>query len=164
MALPPLVEPAALTEFKGSPFPATPTHAAGEQIRRVCGWHIAPEVTETVVLDSDGGPVLALPTLRLSSVAEVRDLTRETPVVVNNWRMSSNGTLVRLGGWPWGAGAVEVTFTHGYESCPMELLPLIAGRVRRRVAQESLGSRSVTYLDDYAPDAVLARFKLPALP
>src|SRR5690606_40983530 len=65
-------------------------------------------------------PVLILPTLRLVSVSEVRDMTGDEPRVLTGWRMSQAGMLSRRGGWPSGFGAVEVDVVHGYEQCRAE--------------------------------------------
>lgn len=163
--LPPLVTTEDLAEFPGSPFSSSTVAAAAGAVRSECGWHIAPIVTETLTVDTDGGPILMLPTLALVSVSEVRDMTRDTPTVLTGWQMSAAGMLSRPGGWPWGLSAVEVDCTHGYESCPPELLPTVVERMDRRVMQESLGSRSVSYApDDGGSAAVLARYKLPGLP
>lgn len=162
----PLVFLSDLAEFQQRPpFSEMQAQAAGESVRADCGWHIAPSVTETVTLDCDGGRVLFLPTLHLTAVAEVRDLTGSTPSVLTGWRMSRAGMLSRAAGWPVGFGAVEVDFTHGYDQCPAELLPVIADRTRRRVAQESLGSRSVSYVPESdSLAAAVARYRLPARP
>lgn len=162
----PLVLPSDLDGFPGAPFSNEVTLAASEAVRRECGWHIAPQVTQTLTLDVSGGPVLILPTLRLVSVSEVRDVTGDAPRVLTGWRMSQAGMLSRRGGWPCGFGAVEVDVVHGYDACPPELLPLIASGAHRRVRQESMGGRSVTFVDDdtVGGGSVLARFKLGPRP
>lgn len=162
----PLVLPSDLDGFPGAPFSHAVATAASEAVRRECGWHIAPQVTQTLTLDVSGGPVLILPTLRLVSVSEVRDMTGDNPRVLTGWRMSQAGMLSRRGGWPCGFGAVEVDVVHGYEQCPPELLPVIASSAHRRVRQESMGGRSVTFVDDdtIAGSSVLSRFRLGPRP
>jgi hypothetical protein len=165
VAYPILADETDLTDFPGAPFPAGKVLSACEAIRREAGWHIAPSVTETLTLDSEGGPLLVLPTLYLTAVTEVRDMTGSEPQVLTGWRLSRKGLL--SGCWfPAGFSAVEVDVTHGYDACPPELFPVIADWTARRVMQESLGSRSVAYsADGDSPIAsTLARFKLPSRP
>lgn len=154
----------------GAPFSASTATAAGDQIRTLCGWHIAPSRTETLTLDTEGGRVLVLPSLRVSEVLAVRDVSGPTPKVLTGWRWSKDGMLERGNGgfWPDGFRVVEVDLTHGYESCPSELLNIGAEFSRRRVAQESIGGRSVTYVssadDDDRIGSVLGSYRIGALP
>ena len=152
-----LVDPSMLADFPGAPFGDGPVDAAVGAIRAVAGWHIAPERTETVVVDSRGGAVVYLPTRYLIAVTEVRDMTDTVPRVITDWRDSVRGKL-QLGypcGWPIGLGAIEVDIVHGYEICPPELLPIVAEYARAvsstdpAKSQESLGKWSVSY---HAPD------------
>lgn len=150
----------------GGPFTAEGVKSAGDGIRAFCGWHIAPSVTETITIDSYGGPILMLPTLYLTAVTEVVDVSGDTPTVLTGWRKSRAGMLSLPQGWPCGFESVEVTFTHGYAACPAELFPVIAERTQRKVQQESLGSRSVSYATEDAEvmSSVVARYKLPPRP
>lgn len=148
-------------------FPGTPAltdaviEAAGESIRDECGWHIAPVLTETMdVLTS--GRVAVLDTLRVVDVSEVRDQSGE---VLTGWRVDKRAGVIH--GLPR-CRRVEVDLTHGYESCPAALKPVVIERARAihvggRVAQESLGSRSVSYVPGGVDDP-LARYKLPPRP
>lgn len=170
MATPALVEPAALSDFPGT-FTATQINIAAAGLRSAAGWHIAPVVVETVTVDSDGGPILFLPTLHLVNVTEVRDVTGDTPRVLTNWRKSATGTLTRLGGWPYGASAIEVDMTHGYDECPPELLPLVVDGIRsqgkdRTLAAKSIGPFSESYRDGVTStlDPALARYAIPPRP
>lgn len=114
--------------------------------RDYCGWHIAPVVTETVRLDSDGSELLRLPTLRLVSVASV---TTKDESPVTGWEWSANGYLRKPGGFPRGLGAVTVTFEHGYDEAPAHLQLVLSvleksARAGGQVVQESLAGRSIT--------------------
>jgi hypothetical protein len=163
----PLASPDDLVSFPGAPFAEALVKAAGESVRRDAGWHIAPEVTETLVLDSEGGRQLFLPTLRdaLSAVVEVRDVSGSTPKVLDGWRLAGSAAVLhRAGGWPQGLGVIEVELTHGYEACPAELLPAIAARTRPKVRAESLAGRSVQLETDNRPDIVVAAFRVPGRP
>jgi hypothetical protein len=159
---PPLVASDDLLGFDGAPFSVAVTSAASQMVRRVCGWHIAPSVTETIVLDHDGSGVVHLQSLFVTDVATVRDLSGSTPRDLTLWRWSADGMLE--GNFPEGFRVLEVTFTHGYEACPEELLPVIASRAVRRVMQESLGARSVTYSADLSAESVLDTYRLGPRP
>lgn len=143
---PELVAADELVGFPGAPFPANTVAAATGQIRRICGWHIAPTIVETLVLDHDGSGVLHLPSLHVLDVVSVRDLTGRDPRDLSGWRWSGAGMVE--GYFPRGFRSVEVVVEHGYETCPDDLLPVVAARTQRRAMQESLGSRSVSYSVD----------------
>lgn len=165
----PLADALDLEGFPGGPFTDSVVFAAAESVRSECGWHIAPQVTETITVDSPGGRVLLLPSLFVTEVTAVRDVTGDEPRTLTGWRISRAGMLHLAGGWPEGFAAVEVDLTHGYESCPAELLAVIADRALRNakdstVVQESLGSRSVSYRDAPLASPVLARYRLQGAP
>lgn len=165
-----LVSPADLSDFPGAPFAQSVVDAAVAAVRLAAGWHIAPLVTETIVLDAEGGTVLHLPTLKLVSVTEVRDLTGDAPVVLSDWRKSRAGMLSRSW-WPCGFESVEVVdMEHGYEATPPELLQVVAewcqlSGVNSAVRSEAAGGESIAYTAAGAitPEsrAILARYTVP---
>lgn len=158
--LPPLAEPDDLVEFDGAPFPESAVDASTAQIRRLCGWHIAPTITETIDLDHDGSTVIHLPTLHVVDVTDVWDTTGTKPRALTGWRWSAFGMLE--GRFPRGFRSVRIEFEHGYADTPPDLLPVIASRTQRRVMQENLGSRSVSYSieADRAVEAALGTYML----
>lgn len=141
---------------------------ASGAIRSYCGWHVTPVITETVTVDGDGGTILNLPTLRLTSLVAVR--VQGEPVEDVEW--SSDGTL--RGWWPDKWRSIEVEMEHGYES-PADLLGVMVDAASRAVnselggAAETIGPFSFTasegstvmYLHELQ---VLDRYKLPRLP
>jgi hypothetical protein len=135
----PLVVPADLQDFPGAPFSIGRLTAAAEGLRREAGWHIAPVITETVVVESHGGCDLVLPTRKLLAVTAVasRWLTSSVP----DWEVYPNGTVYRRFGWP--VGRFEVTMTHGYDSCPPDLFPVLAQRSFSGNRDPSVSSVSV---------------------
>lgn len=157
-----LTDALSLSEFPGAPFSDEVVQAACQTIRTVCGWHIAPQVLETITVDSPGGRVLRLPSLYVTAVSLVESLAGPDPVELTEWRWSQNGMLSRAECFPEGFRTVRVTFTHGYETCPLDLLPVIASRTQRRAMQESLGSRSVSFSaeGDAVLEAPLYQYKL----
>ena len=145
-----------IADFPGAPFAADVLTAAGEAVRNICGWTIAPPVTgDVVTLDSDGGDTLYLPSLKVTALTQVRDVSGTTPVVLTGVKFTTGGRLYLQSGFPCGVQAVEVTFTHGYTACPAEILPVVAEIARSSgssstVRQQSLGSASITYKESFA--------------
>lgn len=173
MATPPLFNSADLAEFAGAPFTEDQASRAAEDIRAEAGWHIAPSVTETVVMESDGGRYLFLDTLRLTAVSEVRDVTPDTPVVVTDYRTHATarfraGVLDRPGGWP--VGVLEVDITHGYDECPPTVLLAAAALARESRGGGAGGSVRLGSLAVTLPESTetvggaVARYKLPSRP
>ncbi|RVW06229.1 hypothetical protein [Rhodococcus spongiicola] len=141
---------------------------ANGAVRSFCGWHVAPVVDETVILDGDGGTILSLPTLRLVSLDEVRVQGE----VVEDVEWSADGTL--RGEWPDRWRSIEVTMRHGFDT-PADLLGVVLDAAARAVKSELGGqaeqigpfsfsaSEGSTVL--YAHEiAVLNRYTLPRMP
>lgn len=173
-----LLTAADLVDLPGAPFSDVVVSMVCEAVRVECGWHIAPERTETVTLDSPGGRVLMLPTLHLTSVAAVRNMLPDTPTDLIGWRKSRAGMLSAGCRWPCGFESVEVTMTHGYANCPAGLAAAIGAlcavaALNPAVASESAGSVSISYRDlaaglsydqQLATNAIIAHYKLPSRP
>ena len=134
MALPPL--------YDGAP------PAVSAQIRAYCGWHVAPEMTETLTVNGSGTQVVYLPTLHASSVAPVK-LDGET-LDPDQYEWSQDGVLRRAGHqrWPDRLRCLEVTLVHGYGDRGDELKAAadalaqfwaIAGMGSVRVGQVQIG-------------------------
>lgn len=144
-----LADPPDLADYPGAPFSQQVVDGAVGALRRRAGWHIAPLKTETVTVDGSDTRLLVLPTLQLTAVSEVRDVSGTSPVVLHNWSAARAGMLRRADGWPCGFLAVAADITHGYVECPPDLLSVIAtlctlSTTNGQVEQESLGSWSVT--------------------
>lgn len=123
-----MVQVSDLTDFPGAPFSQKIVDSAVRELRSRLGWHVAPVITETLTLDHDGGPDLVLPTRRIVSVTEIRDVSGTTPAVVTGYRTSRNTGIVTRGYWPCGLSVLEVDLTHGYEIDPLpeDLLAAVA--------------------------------------
>lgn len=171
--LPPLVRVGDLSGVRGAPTDQPTLDRIADRIRRLCGWHIAPEITQTVLLDSQGQDVLPLPTLRLVSVTAVRYWTGSEMAALDGWDMQTGWsaescTIHKPGGFPRGRRAIEVTMIHGYPELPATILDALVDITGHgRIVQESLGSRSVTF-SDAAPRwgalSVLDRYRLGPRP
>lgn len=127
-------------------------NAAHAAVRRECGWHVAPVITETLTLDGSGSRGLLLPSGRVVSIASVKNDGVDVTSAVRLSRRT--GVLTLASRWTPELGAVEITFTHGY---PVEEVPDVAALIvtltsraaatlRSNVAQQSIGGASVRYL------------------
>jgi hypothetical protein len=100
------------------------------EVRAFCGWHIAPEVTETLTLDGPGGYVLVLPTLHLVDLVSVTN--DGTAITDPEWpaellsvmtEMASTGTSEWSGVKAVTSGPHQVTFeTSSVSSASREVL------------------------------------------
>jgi hypothetical protein len=132
--------------------------AASAQIRRYCGWHIAPiHVDEVMVLDGPGGPDLMLPTLNLIGVIEAVERVTWTadatviPATDLDW--SRIGTIRKQGRGHWTPRlrGLTVTATHGYEMTDVpDLTQLVLTSAARTlgnpygVTQQAVGGVSIS--------------------
>ena len=153
MAYPPLVTVQDLPAGPGAPS-QDDLDVIADDVRAHCGWHIAPEVTETLTLDSNGADVLVLPTLALNDVTAVRYWNGSEMVPLSGWDTrtgwsSESSTIRHAGGFPRGRRMLEVDVRHGYETVPKSLVAglvrLLAGPGAADVASESLPGHAVTY-------------------
>lgn len=153
----PLVTPADLAAFRGGPFGEAVTNAAAQSVRTECGWHIAPSTKQTIAVRTGGADAILLPSLHVTAVNSVTD-RNGTPV--DGWDVWSNGILERPGGFP---DAVQITFTHGFETCPKDLLGIIAERAASqasgRIKSEAAGGVSISMESGYDPATMAALAK-----
>jgi hypothetical protein len=162
-----LVSPYDLEDFPGAPFSDTLVDAAVSEIRGEAGWHIAPQVTETLTIDSYGGRLLSLPSRHVVNVTAVRDLTN-AGAVLTGWTRSTR----LLWRYCWPVGQVEVDVVHGYSVTPGDLLAVVAARalIASNPRDPFLASRTVgqvaetyrTNLGGASVDPVVARYAVPA--
>lgn len=86
-------------------------------VRAYCGWHVSPVKAETLVLDSECGRSLRLPSGRVLGVSELR--IDGVPVPVGEWDWSEAGMIrLRHRRFPDRFRAVSVTLTHGLDDAP----------------------------------------------
>jgi hypothetical protein len=120
--------------------------AAIAEIRAFCGWHIAPEVTETLTIDGPNGFVLHIPTLRLVDVVSITNDGN----AVDSPEWSRNGLVRRgypydpyYGVWTWKMRGVVAEVTHGFEEWPEDLLA-VATAMAKTPSAALAGVKSVT--------------------
>lgn len=163
----PLIDAEALEDLPGAPVPDSLLQAAAEAVRTEAGWHIAPQITETVEVETYKNRIAVLPTLRVSKIIAVRNA--DTGDELDGWRINKRTGILkkRSGYWP---EVIEVELEHGFTKCPPELLTIISERIARgkagNVTQESLASRSVRFSDSYdsAGVSILNKYSLAARP
>lgn len=139
--------------------------AASQVIRNYCGWHIFPELTESLVLDGPGTPLLVLPTRRLLAVTALTETalgTGSSAVVVNvaDLEISTRKGLVWHASrrcWTARASGIAITIRHGYPLPPPDVAQLAVSLASRlsanpqRLRRIQVGQRS----EDYATDMLL---------
>lgn len=114
-----------MAEYPFTPPPAGVTadrwQSAVRSVREYCGWHIAPVLTETVVLDGPGCDILTLPTQCLVGIEDVTNDGSPIDVASGDW---SRAGIVR-GRWTDKFRGVMASITHGYEDWPADLLGVL---------------------------------------
>ena len=135
------------------------------EVRAFCGWHIAPEVTETLTLDGPGGYILVLPTRRLVDLVSITD--DGSAVTDPEWSASG---MVRRYCWTRRFRGIFATVTHGHEDWPLDLLAVMqeiaaSTGAYAGVKSVSSGAHQVTFESSLRHDQrnVLARYQLPFL-
>jgi hypothetical protein len=144
-----IVNPDALSHLPGAPFSDVEVDGAVADVRGAAGWHIAPVKTETVTLDvAHGEPRLRLPTRKLIAVSAIRDNDTSAVISASTYRVSlALGQVKRRSScWPSGFGRISVDITHGYISCPDDLLAVVAEAAN--LARRGQSLRSIQ-IDDF---------------
>ena len=122
MTIPPLLTPEQYSDYLADPSD-TRIDAVASYVRARCGWHIAPAATVAEVFDGNGLSVLSLPTGHLTAVTAVVENGVD---ITDRVQWSSLGLLRQDRRWTDRWRAVEVTFTHGYDPVPADLVALVA--------------------------------------
>ena len=165
-----LASPVDLAEF-GS-YSDTMVDVAVADLRAEAGWHIAPRISETLtirVLGRRGGRAgyldeIVLPTRDLPGAPVVVNAVRSGGSTLTGWS-SAEGMLLRS--WGFAGGALEVDVTHGFVSCPKDLLPLIAALAQSsssardsRVSSFTNGGVQMAFESAYMVDPKIARYRV----
>lgn len=122
--------------------------AAEAAVRSYCGWHIAPLVTESFVLDGTGSRTLFVPSLRVTDVTAAENDGDVLDVTTLEW--SADGFLRAPGVWTRKLRGVKLTLTHGFDAVPevAEVVRSVADRAKSSpggVVREQAGSVSLQY-------------------
>jgi hypothetical protein len=141
-------------------------------VRGYTGWHIAPTITETLLMQGQGGAYLSLPTLFVTAVSAVT-IDGVAATMPGDVTWGANGRLYWGGAlWPTSFGSVTVTFTHGYAVVPADVRAVTKAVARRMVANPSLARQEAVAGYSATYDGVLlgeeryrlARYRLPGRP
>jgi hypothetical protein len=169
-ALPDFVQVADLEDYRAGD-PDTLVRQAQATIRRYCGWHIAPNITETVTLDGNGGRNLSLPSLYVTDIDSITELGDLVDVADYDWSVDGR-VHRRYCSWTTRPRQVIVEFEHGYDLIPDDLIQVAVSLANRRssspagIRRETTGPFSVEYGIDFLQDErdVLNLYKLPPRP
>lgn len=148
MPLPPLItdtDYTAAAQGTGDLYMRGATNA----IRRYCGWHVSPVITEDIIVDGSGRSVQRLPTLALRNLKALsEDGTTLDPSSVD-W--STSGYLERVGGrFTRRLRGIRATIEHGFADASelQALVVTIAERAKASpggVVQEASGAVNVRF-------------------
>lgn len=133
--------------------------AALAAVHTYCGWHIAPEVEETLTLDGPGAGVLLLPSLHVVGITSIIENGVELDPATYQW---SESGLVRKGlvmwtthivsRWTAAYRGIEVSLTHGYAQMPADVQSVVDALAKRMsasvpagVTQKAIGPFSESY-------------------
>lgn len=122
-------------------------------VRAYCGWHIAPSKEATDTLTLSGG-VLLLPSLYVTAVSEVTEDGEALDPDLYSW--TRDGRVYARRGWwatwwPTRTRSLTVTYTHGYESPPPDVVAVVRAVAQRAVdnpnslVRRQVGPFSATY-------------------
>lgn len=105
------------------PFLDAALKAATTRIRNFCGWHIATEQQDTLVLDGQGAAVIYLPTMRVVSIDEMTIDGTEVVFESDSLQWSEGGRLWRPS-WSVNYRGEQLKYTHGFAAVPDDLVDL----------------------------------------
>jgi len=173
-----LVTASGLAHLPGSPFSDAQVDGAVAALRRCLGWHIAPVRSETFLLDTlPMDDVLRLPTRKLATVVQIRRGSDDSVYAASTYEISFSRARIRRKGtyWPAGYAAVEVDVTHGFTTCPLELLAplgqvIVATRRDRSIKSVHVVDSETTYglaaalFESLLDESVLASYRVDNLP
>ena len=126
--------------------PAFWLNAANKAIRTECGWHVAPIITEEIVLDGTGGRNLLVPSLRIRQVVSAKSDGNDVTDQVKFSRRA--GVLALASGWSCEVGSIELTIEHGFAADEVPDVAALIVTLTKRAAssgafvQQSIGPAS----------------------
>lgn len=166
--------------------------AASAAIRRFCGWHVYPALTESKSCTMGGDGTIILPTCRATSVVSVQLPWNGQIIGADKYWLDADASAIRWrcggpSGW-WGANSIGSTtaypkyprkvfveFTHGYDELPPEVAEAAAELVMRTIEKPAGVAQSIKAgpysfrMGDYGlllneqQKSRLSAYKLPAI-
>jgi hypothetical protein len=134
------------------PMPTTEDEAVAF-VQTYCGWHIAPELDETLTLDGPGSWALILPTLHVASItsitedgvalAEDADFTWSEAGIVRRRSWAGDPEVWVPGWWSSEYRSIDVELVHGFAEWPPDLAAVI-GTISDRRKANPIGLEQIT--------------------
>lgn len=109
--------------------------AANQAIRTECGWHVAPIITEDLVLDGTGGRALLVPSLRIRQIVSAKSNGDDVTDQVKFSRRA--GVLTLDAGWSCDVGSIELTIEHGFAADEVPDVAALIVTLTKRAASSS---------------------------
>lgn len=139
-------------------------NGASGAVVEYCGWHIAPSVTENVIVDGSGTRFQPLPTLNLTALNTITEDGDAVDIDDIDWSVNGLVEKREWGTWTRRRRGVAANMTHGYAQGPSWVVTLICAVAARGllttpgIVAESAGGESVTYANirTGAPPGVVA--------
>lgn len=113
---------------------------ASAAVRRYCGWHVWPQLTEvSLTLDGPGGRVLELPSMQ---VQDVRSITQHDVLLDPSMYDWSELGEVELcwGHWSHRYRSIVAVIDHGYDEVP-DLCRVVLAMITRELSSPSGATR-----------------------
>lgn len=127
MAYPPIITAGDLTLAQSGDLTWFSLQATAA-IRAYCGWHVAPVITEELVLDTPCALTMLLPTMRLVNVISA---TIDGVDVLPDLEWSSAGMITNVNGFSKKFRGLTINIEHGFEIEDTPLVGLIASLTAR---------------------------------
>lgn len=104
--------------------------AAHAAVRRFCGWHVAPVITESLTLDGNGSRSILLPSRRVTAITSVV----EDGTTLTDFEWSESGIITKPGGyWSRKHRSIVVSLSHGFDDAS-DVAGIISGIAARSMA------------------------------
>lgn len=125
-------------------------HAAQEQVRAYCGWHITPNARLEGSINSLGGVTIRLPAMHVTSIESLTDRDGNSIPYAYD---PETGLVERTDGksLPAGVGAVKYAITAGWDSLPdvqqvvLSLAKRASTAANGQISSQSVNGSSVSY-------------------
>ncbi len=129
------------------------------QIEDLCAQAFVPRFA-TATLDGPGGPDLLLPHPRIRSVRSAATTLAgvATTIDVDDIAPDDSGWLYLPAGWPKGRGNVTVSYEHGHDRPPPDLLARATHYIREQLLDDRAGRNVLSVID---PAGITTRFAAP---
>lgn len=126
----------------GTDPPAGLLDAVSAQIRKYCGWHIAPARVDTLTVDGSGGHYLLLPTAHLVDVVAISNGGAALDPLDVEW--SEAGLVRRACRWTDKLRGIVITIQHGWDPADITDIAMQAVLIAARVATVPRGETLTT--------------------